>query len=246
MVKKRPRVISLVPSWTETLLAADVLVVGRTRFCIHPDEAIKNIPSVGGTKSIDLVKIQKLNPDFVILDRQENTAEIAAQLSGQNTQLLVTDVVSFESLQESLKYLALQLQAPILEELVMRYARVLPQIDQKKFLSQLSQNLGSVPDIQGRRVDYVIWKNPYMVIGANTFISENLKLIGIESRHPQKYPQIADEELKKSFCLFSSEPFPFAKHYDELLKLGYQGLVIDGEKLSWFGIRNLNFLESSV
>ncbi len=246
MAKKQPRVISLVPSWTETLLAADVLVVGRTRFCIHPDKKIKAIPSVGGTKSIDLTQIQYLKPDFVILDKQENTVEMADELTRSHMRLLVTDVVSFESVQENLKFLATELQAPFLNQLADRYSAVVPKINQEKFLSQLIKEGVSAPDIHERCVDYVIWKNPYMVIGANTFIAENLKLMGLKPRHQQKYPKISEEELKKSFCLFSSEPFPFAKCYDELLKQGFDGVIIDGEKLSWFGIRNLSFLESSV
>ena len=246
MVKKRPRVISLVPSWTETLLAADVLVVGRSRFCIHPDEHIKDIPVVGGTKSIDLIKIQNLKPDFVILDRQENTVQTADELARHNIQMLVSDVVGFESLKVSLNLLATQLEAPSLKSIADRYALVVKRVDQKKFLSQLIQNSIPIPEIHSRHVDYVIWKNPFMVIGANTFIAENLKLIGIEPRHQQKYPEISEDELKKSFCLFSSEPFPFAKSFSELQQRGFQGVVVDGEKLSWFGIRNLNFLESSV
>ena len=49
----RMRVVSLVPSWTETLIEAGVDVVGRTRFCLHPRDRVKSIPAVGGTKDAD-------------------------------------------------------------------------------------------------------------------------------------------------------------------------------------------------
>jgi hypothetical protein len=50
MNQHKMRVVSFVPSWTETLLECGVNVVGRTRYCIHPTEKIQNIAIIGGTK----------------------------------------------------------------------------------------------------------------------------------------------------------------------------------------------------
>ena len=65
------RIVSMVPSWTETLLACGCEVVGRTRFCIHPAEA-RRIPVVGGTKTIDWNRVRALAPDLLLLDQEEN------------------------------------------------------------------------------------------------------------------------------------------------------------------------------
>ena len=66
------RVVSLVPSSTETLLALGVDVVACTRFCEQPA-----IPHVGGTKNPDIAAIVALAPDLVVLDEEENRREDA-------------------------------------------------------------------------------------------------------------------------------------------------------------------------
>ena len=89
-----------------------------------------------------------------------------------------------------------------------------------------------------------------MVIASGTFISDVLTRFEIELAHlgpaGEKYPKISEEELKKTFCLFSSEPYPFARDLDKLRTSGFRGVLIDGEKISWYGIRNLRFLQSCL
>ncbi|SVA87197.1 uncharacterized protein METZ01_LOCUS140051, partial [marine metagenome] len=62
------KVVSLVPSLTETLLACGVEVVGRTRYCIHPAETVRDISVVGGTKGVNWQRVSELSPDLVIMD----------------------------------------------------------------------------------------------------------------------------------------------------------------------------------
>ncbi len=248
MPKNRVKIISLVPSWTETFLETSIQVVGRTRFCIHPEGLVKNIPIVGGTKNIDLKIIQEINPNFIVLDQQENTKEMADQLIGMGFKLILTDVTDFDTLIRSCTKLGHSLQAPKLIEIAERFQR-LAEIDSTKFLKNIILK-GSTEEIQKSiiakdKFEYLIWKKPFMVVGKQTFIAANLKLIGIHLAHDQKYPEIADLELKKAHCLFSSEPFPFSKDYNDLIQKGFRGVLVDAEKLSWFGIRNLKFLEAS-
>ena len=53
------RILSLVPSLTETLFALGLggNVVGRTAFCIHPAGTVKAVKSVGGTKQVNWRKV---------------------------------------------------------------------------------------------------------------------------------------------------------------------------------------------
>ena len=62
------RIVSLVPSWTETLFALgfNSEVVGVTKFCVEPVAAVASIPKVGGTKNPDIAAIVKLEPELVI------------------------------------------------------------------------------------------------------------------------------------------------------------------------------------
>ena len=72
------RIISLVPSITETLFdfgLSESEIVGRTKFCIHPKEKVNLIPIVGGTKNIHIEKIQSLEPDLIIANKEENVKE---------------------------------------------------------------------------------------------------------------------------------------------------------------------------
>lgn len=242
------RVVCLVPSWTETLLEASVKVVGRTRYCIHPKNKVMSIPAIGGTKNLNLKLVLELNPDFVLLDHQENTQEMAQQLSHAGIKLIVTDVTDEESLIIALRNLSFEFNAPELAQMADRYQR-LKQIDAGKFLKNILLE-GEVETVlqalsDGSHFEYLIWKNPYMVIGQQTFIAANLKQIGIHLTRNQKYPEVTESDLKNAFCLFSSEPFPFAKDYNLWKQQGFSGAFVDAEKISWFGIRNLKFLESS-
>jgi len=239
--EKQALVVSLVPSWTETLLWAGINVVGRTRFCIHPAEKVKSIPALGGTKGIDLQKLIALKPDFVVLDREENKKEMADQLLQAGIQILVSHVVDFASAALFLEEMGQALKSENLLSLSKRYLS-LPPTDPQVFLQKILMD-GSWQNLSSDTVEYVIWKNPYMVIGKNTFIDEVLKRGGLKVQRNEKYPSVEEEELKKSFCLFSSEPFPFAKEYPQLMANGFRGVLIDGEKISWYGIRNLLFLE---
>ena len=70
-----PRVVSLVPSVTETLLAWGVTPVACTRFCEQPD-----LRPIGGTKDPDVAAIVELAPDLVVVNDQENRIEDHAAL----------------------------------------------------------------------------------------------------------------------------------------------------------------------
>ena len=66
--------------------------------------------------------------------------------------------------------------------------------------------------------------------------------------HEQPYAEIieADMQRQDTFYLFSSEPFPFARHLDELTGMGISGAVVDGEFYSWFGSRSYRMLKTHM
>src|SRR6266478_8481820 len=85
-------VVSLVPSWTQTLFALDAgeMLVAATRFCVEPAEALATIPKIGGTKNPNLREIAKLNPDLVIANAEENRREDIERLREQGVPVLTT------------------------------------------------------------------------------------------------------------------------------------------------------------
>ncbi|MBY0451636.1 MAG: helical backbone metal receptor [Bdellovibrionaceae bacterium] len=203
MPQKQAKVISLVPSWTETLLECGVNVIARTRFCIHPAEKVKSLPVVGGTKSLQIAEIVQLKPDYVILDQEENKKEMADELQKHGIEMIVSHVKSVLSAAEFLNSLGEKLENETLQDLAIRYWRI---IEKKDRLSAdlFFQNtlLRQTVPVEKNKLSYVIWKNPYMVIGSDTFIADVFSLFKMRLNAPEgKYPKIGEAELKKYFCL---------------------------------------------
>ena len=76
------RIVSLVPSVTEALFALGLgeRVVGVTDWCVHPAQAVKDLPKVGGTKDADVDAVRGLAPDLVLANREENTERTVRKL----------------------------------------------------------------------------------------------------------------------------------------------------------------------
>lgn len=245
------KVVSLVPSWTETLVEAGVDVVGRTRFCLHPHEKVKAIPVVGGTKDWNLEKIKALNPDLLILDREENPKFMGEA----GIPFLATHVTCVEDMPKALGELSSTLGIPKLNALSLEWTAMIkrsarPRWDQSQELPSLIE-WGIKPTQKIEKIIYVIWKDPWMVVSKDTFIGSMLKYLGMENliqTYSEKYPKLdlQSEPAKEStLLLFSSEPYPFLKKREGLSELGFPYAFVNGENLSWFGIRSLRFLQGS-
>src|SRR4051812_42204682 len=115
------RIVSLVPSWTETLLATGLNVVGRTRFCIHPEQLVSSIPRVGGTKDWNWPAIQKLKPDLLLLDQEENPKFMAEQ---NEIPYMATHITSVESVAPELTRMAERLHSTKLAGLAQRWQAI--------------------------------------------------------------------------------------------------------------------------
>lgn len=239
------RVVSLVPSWTETLIEAGVEVVGRTRFCIHPAAKVAGIPRIGGTKDWDWPRIVSLKPTHLILDREENPKFMGEQAEIPTIVTHVRDVGSMPTeltkMADALKNAQLQKQADEWQKLLQVPSRSdgIPAIIQ----------WGIRPTKNIKHVVYVIWKDPWMAAGPNTFIASMLARFGLQV-YPfaEKYPKIdfSDFDRETTLLLFSSEPFPFLKKQEGLAELGFPYAFVDGESFSWFGIRAFRFLQREL
>ncbi len=222
------KIISLVPSITETLfdfgLTTDE-VVGRTKFCIHPSDLGKNVEVIGGTKNLNIEKIRSLKPDLIIANKEENEKLQVEELM-KDFKVWVTDIETLEDNQDFIFDLGTLLNK---ENLALDFNRKIASVFTDIKLSD------------SKKVAYLIWKNPYMTIGSDTFINEVLEKLGFENlfKNRKRYPEVSVEELKNADVIFlSSEPFPFQqKHIDELqIELPNKEIVlVDGEAFSWFG-----------
>lgn len=237
----------MVPSWTETLLWADVQVVGRTRFCIHPKDHVKEIPVFGGTKDLDRNKLFSVKADYLVLDREENPKWMADE---SPIPILDTHIQSVHDLPNELQRMSALLRNQKLDQLARKWQTIIDLSANESALRTNWQDLPGViqwvhlPNQPVKKVLYVIWKDPWMVVSHNTFIGSMLDLVGAGTRLPsfdKKYPEldILQEDRESTLLLFSSEPYPFCKKIADIQNLGFPSALVDGELFSWFGLRSL-------
>ena len=229
------RIISLVPSQTEMFvyLGLGTSIVGLTKFCVHPKNLIKIKKVVGGTKTVRLDKIASLSPDLIICNKEENTQDIVADCS-KIAPVWVSDIKSIDD------NISMILQLGEIFKIPKASQDLVVKIKDKKadFLSFI---LNKAP----KKVAYCIWKNPYMVAAADTFIDELISLNNFNnvfSNRKERYPQINVNELRGiDLVLLSSEPYPFKEK--DLLELKNElqceVRLVDGEYFSWYGSRIL-------
>lgn len=241
------RVISLVPSLTETLIECGINVVGRTRFCIHPSDRVASIAVVGGTKGVNWATCESLNPDLVIFDKEENLKQMAEQCPYA---WHATHIQSIDSAAAEFHKLALVLES----EKLLNHARSWQHACQLKpnKLLDWSQVPGLLKPLHQaehdyKRIEYIIWRDPWMAVGHNTFIASMLDKMGFAdylANHAKPYPVVSDSDMQRddTFYLFSSEPYRFLRYHQDLLEQGFHGAIVDGEVYSWFGIRSLKAL----
>lgn len=230
------RIISLVPSQTELLyhLGLDETVVGITKFCIHPEKWFRSKTRVGGTKTIDTEKVKQLQPDLIIANKEENVKE-QIEILESIAPVWVSDVNDLDDALEMIAAIGkmvgkLNESAELISSITDGFAKLSAQI------SQLPHQLITA---------YLIWKDPYMTVGGDTFISNMLKRCGFKNvfADRNRYPEITLEELTAPGCdlvLLSSEPYPFKeKHLEEIQNTipGAKTLLVDGEMFSWYGSR---------
>lgn len=234
--EKPQRIVSLVPSQTELLvdLGLEDRLVGLTKFCVHP-KGLKNQKTIiGGTKNFHFDKIATLQPDLIIGNKEENYQDGIALLE-KKYPVWMSDIYTLKD--------ALEMMRGIGE-----ITGTVAQAD--KLIHEITQEMTSLSKQNKGTAVYLIWKDPVMAAGTQTFIHDMLGRAGFTNliKEP-RYPELSIEELKNlspDFLLLSSEPFPFKqKHIDEfaaqLLQTHIQ--LVDGELFSWYGSRLRYFRE---
>lgn len=228
------RIISLAPAITDTLyhLHLDKEIVGRTRFCIHPKNKVENALNVGGTKEIKMDKIELLHPDLIIVEKEENTKEIVQQLEKR------FPVYVFEIQTVAAALTMINELGTITDR--MNIASIL----HKKIITAMH----NIPKMfQGKSVAYVIWKNPYMVVGKNTYINSLLKKLGFFNpftSYDGRYPIVTEDDFRKEkldYILLATEPFPFRpQHLADFTTISStaQPVIVNGE-MFWYGAKML-------
>lgn len=229
--KPPTRVISLVPSLSELhAYCYKGSLIGKTKFCIAPD-SIHSLATIGGTKNPNLEKINQLNPDLILANKEENRLDDIRTLE-KKFPVYVSDVNCLDDLYEVLIDLDSIMQS-----------------DAGKQLKKDLQQVFIVNDngLKKPRVLYFIWKKPWMIAGKGTFIDCMLAKAGFVNLGAdigERYPSIEREDvlnLNADLLLFSTEPYPFEKENMHDLKSFFKcpNKIVDGTYFSWYSNRLL-------
>ncbi|MEL6344100.1 MAG: helical backbone metal receptor [Myxococcota bacterium] len=231
------RIVSLVPSTTETLFALGCgeRVVGITRYCVHPAEQLGGRVKVGGTKTLEVERLLALNADLVIGNVEENTQEMFELIEQNHTiPLYAAFPRSVDDALHDLRRMGTLLGVP--DAARQHHDRIV------KRRAALQANA------EPFTYAYLIWRGPWMGINAETFIAAMLAEAGgqnvfadAQHRYFELTPALL-AEAAPDVVLLSSEPFPFKdKHRHELAEASglpqERFVLIDGEYCSWHGVR---------
>jgi ABC-type Fe3+-hydroxamate transport system substrate-binding protein len=244
---RQRRIVSLVPSLTETVFAYGLghLVAGITRYCTEPADRVEQLPRLGGTKDPDVRGIRAIEPDLVLASSEENRKEDVQYLLAEGFKVFVTLPTSVRSALEMLTDVAALLGAGV-------------QAD--RMTGELRATLAEVEDRMAGRppVPYFcpIWRRPYMTSGPGTYAHDLLVVCGGRSVCGAGEGRYFPVELESvaagmpELILLPDEPYPFSDRHKaefEGFRTGPDGSApavhcVDGKALTWYGPRSAGAL----
>jgi ABC-type Fe3+-hydroxamate transport system substrate-binding protein len=238
LVAPARRIVSIVPSQTELLydLGLNTEVVGITKFCVHPPAWRKEKTIVGGTKNLRMEVIDSLQPDLILANKEENQ-EAHIKLLEKKYPVWVSDISTIQDALHMIKAVG------VLTNRETQAAALIAEMEQRRqtFLSTALKRRSAV---------YLIWREPWMAAGTDTYIHSMLEAAGFANVLGEtRYPTLSTKklrELQPEYVLLSSEPYPFTEvHISEIQALLPQSkiILVDGEMFSWYGSRMLHCWE---
>jgi ABC-type Fe3+-hydroxamate transport system substrate-binding protein len=222
------RVVSLVPSLTETVAAcAPGLLVGATNWCTHPADLA--VSRIGGTKNPDIAKIVSLRPDVVLANEEENRLPDLDALRSAGQAVWVTRI---RDLPEALTSLRRMITLACLQ----------PKPAWLEAAQQAWQHPAAAGRADGSLAAVVpVWRRPWMVLGGDTFAGDLLARLGIcnlYASHEDRYPRIDIAELRSAaadLVVLPDEPYRFTASDGPEAFPGSRTALVSGRHLTWYG-----------
>lgn len=218
------RVVSLVPSLTETIATIDpALLVGATDWCTHPGDL--DVQRVRGTKNPDTQLITRMVPDLVVANKEENRELDVRRLRDAGVPVWVTDVETVPRALTSMERLVVEgLGRPLPDWLV------------------TARELWSAPVPEARaRTVTAVWRDPWMVVGRDTFAGDLLARCGLPNvfaDHADRYPHVDLADIDAAgadLVLLPSEPYAFTEDDGPEAFTRTPTRLVDGRLLTWYG-----------
>jgi len=240
------RVVSLIPSLTETLFALGLgdRLIGVTRYCKYPEQEVATRVKIGGVQDIEIGALLSLRPDLVLADLEENRQEELEPLRGR--------VAVFWTFARTI---------PEVERWILTLGDMLGLSEKASSLVQEIEAarekahqcwLGRRP----LRLFYPVWYEPFISINGDTYINEVLEICGAQNVFADKesrYCQVTMEEIVErdpEVILLPSEPFAFQEqhrrefynHPEIAAVRDSRVYLVDGEMVCWWGVRMIRGL----
>ena len=225
------RVVSLVPSITEGLASVRrEALVGVTDWCTHPSDLDKldrrePVTRVRGTKNPDLAAIRALDPDVVIANKEENRELDVRRLRDAGIRVEVTDIRTVPDAIEAYEHLF---------DIVLGWPR-------PDWLAQARRLwCGPLPPVT-RTVAVPIWRDPWMVVGSDTFTGDLLRRLGWANAFadsPDRYPHVGVEDIaarRPDVVLLPDEPYVFTDTDGPEAFPGMSTELVSGRLITWYG-----------
>lgn len=241
------RIVSLVPSITETLFALGLerQVVGVTKFCVAPADAVAGVEKVGGTKNPDLRAIAALEPDLVVANAEENRRQDVERMRARGIKVFVTYPRTVSGALQSIlglgRLTGRDAEATALAREIVRVVSV------------IETSLGVWNKLR-LRVFCPIWKKPWMTFNEDTYAHDVLRLLGFLNVYgdcADRYPRTTlDEALDRrpQVVVLPDEPYEFGEADMAELKaelppgLSRRVMLVSGRDLHWYGVHMIKGL----
>jgi len=238
-----PRIACLVPSITELLFALGLgnRVVARTGFCVHPRDAVRAVPKIGGTKDPDVARLAALAPTHVIVNVDENRREVVEEIARFVPHVVVTHPQEPDDNRRLYVLLgAIFGREAAAAALVARYDAALAAVKR------------AAAGWPRERVLYLIWRNPWMTVRTDTYVGATLALVGwdvVGVADARRYPVLEPDASawhEADRILLSTEPYAFTRRDVDALGVAHAKPVqlVDGEWTSWYGPRAIDGLSA--
>ncbi len=218
------RVVSLVPSLTEAIAATRAeALAGATQWCTHPADL--DVPRVRGTKNPDVRAIVALRPDIVLANQEENRRLDVDRLRAAGVTVWVTVIRSVEESLASMRRMFTEgLRWPV-----------------PGWLDEAARVWAAPPPAIRQRVVICVWRDPWMVVGSDTFTGDLAARLGLDNvyaGHAERYPRVELPDIlarNPDVVVLPDEPYVFTEADGPEAFPGHRVCLVSGRDLTWYG-----------